>query len=215
LPAPLVWVVYAHVPFRKFYPALRISARFLKRHSAPGFASLTISSMSCRSDHQRKRSAQNGSREYLFQHDDFPLYLAPIHAIRIIALRASRAYPPPSCSGPLRALAPDLPLMILSDGESRKKTISAPLTNRRPPPSEKVERACRGCADRVWLLENQTGLATSPRACVRPDCVADDAVSCEPVSASLPPVLRCYLHFFRDEDLCLGPLGGCTLKLRA
>src|SRR5262245_11542771 len=40
LPAPLVWVVYAHVPFRKFYPALRISARFLKRHSAPGFASL-------------------------------------------------------------------------------------------------------------------------------------------------------------------------------
>src|SRR5215475_3608777 len=63
LPAPLVWIVYARVPFRKFYPALRISARFLKRHSTSGFASLTVSSMSCRSDHQRKRSAQNGSRE--------------------------------------------------------------------------------------------------------------------------------------------------------
>jgi hypothetical protein len=73
LPAPFVWVVYAHVSFRKFYPALGISARFLKRHSAPGFASPTVSSMSYRSDHQRKRSAQNGSRECPFQHDDFPM----------------------------------------------------------------------------------------------------------------------------------------------
>jgi hypothetical protein len=41
LPAPLVWVVYAHVPFRKFYSALRVMAHFLKgRHSAPGEASL-------------------------------------------------------------------------------------------------------------------------------------------------------------------------------
>jgi hypothetical protein len=37
LPAPLVWVVYAHVPFRKFYSALWVIARFLEgRRSAPG-----------------------------------------------------------------------------------------------------------------------------------------------------------------------------------
>src|SRR5215470_1973908 len=28
-----------------------------------------------------------------------------------------------------------------------------------------------------------------------------------------PPVIPCYLYFFRDEDLCLGPLGGCTLRI--
>jgi len=47
--------------------------------------------MSCRSDHQRKRSAQNGSREHLFQHDDFPLYLAPHSPHHRIASDSQRA----------------------------------------------------------------------------------------------------------------------------
>ena len=40
------------------------------------------------------------------------------------------------------------------------------------------------------------------------ECVVEDAVRIEPVSASRPPVLPCYLYFFSDKDLCLGPLGG-------
>jgi transposase InsO family protein len=117
--------------------------------------------MSCRSDHQRKRSAQNGSREHLFQHDDFPLYLAPHSPHHRIAgeprpIRRLRV------AGHFRALAPDLRLMILSDGESRKKIISAPLSPSEHPgadtemPSAALRRPFNRVQSGRWLVRGSS-----------------------------------------------------------
>jgi hypothetical protein len=103
LPAPLVWVIYAHVPFRKFYSALRISARFLKGHSAPGFASLASTSMSYRSDHQRKRSAQDQFYDaYHCEHLCVSNLVSPFTPCATSHCGRAAPDPLPSCSGPPR-----------------------------------------------------------------------------------------------------------------